>query len=75
MRIAPGDVPAIYPDGITEANNSAGQEFGENRLLETIRAHLALPVPSILDAILTTALDFSAGEMRDDLTLVVARGR
>jgi serine phosphatase RsbU (regulator of sigma subunit) len=75
VHIASGDVLVIYTDGITEANNSAGQEFGENRLLETIRAHLALPVPLILDAILTAALEFSAGEMRDDLTLVVARGR
>lgn len=75
VQIATGDVLVIYTDGITEANNCAGQEFGENRLLETIRAHLALPVPLILDAILTAALEFSAGEMRDDLTLVVARGR
>jgi phosphoserine phosphatase RsbU/P len=75
VQIASGDILVIYTDGITEANNTAGQEFGENRLLETIRAHLALPVPLILDAILKGALDFSAGEMRDDLTLVVARGR
>ena len=75
VQLAPGDVLVIYTDGITEANNSAGQEFGDNRLLETIRAHLSLPVPLILDAILTAALEFSAGEMRDDLTLVVARGR
>ena len=75
VQIGSGDVLVIYTDGITEANNSAGQEFGEHRLLETIRAHLALPVPLILDAILGAALEFSAGEMRDDLTLVVARGR
>jgi serine phosphatase RsbU (regulator of sigma subunit) len=36
---------------------------------------LALPVPIILDAILMAAIEFSAGEMRDDLTLVVARAR
>jgi phosphoserine phosphatase RsbU/P len=76
-RIALGDVLVIYTDGITEANNFAGEEFGENRLLETIQAHLALPVPLILDAILTAALEFSGGEgkMRDDLTLVIALGR
>jgi serine phosphatase RsbU (regulator of sigma subunit) len=74
-QIAAGDTLVIYTDGITEANNSAGEEFGDGRLLETIRAHLALPVASILDAILTAALEFSGGDMRDDLTLVVARGR
>ena len=65
----------IYTDGITEANNSAGEEFGENRLLETIRARIALDVPQIVDAILAAAMEFSEGEMGDDLTLVVARGR
>jgi serine phosphatase RsbU (regulator of sigma subunit) len=75
--ITPGDVLVIYTDGITEANNSAGAEFGECRLLETIRCHLAVPVPCILDAILRAALEFGGGEgrMTDDLTLVVARGR
>ena len=75
VQIGAGDVLVIYTDGITEANNSACEEFGENRLLETIRASMTLPVPELVDAILAAALNFSAGEMRDDLTLVVARGR
>jgi len=74
-QIGAGDVLVIYTDGITEANNSAGEEFGENRLLETIRARITLEVPQIVDAILAAAMEFSEGEMRDDLTLVVARGR
>jgi phosphoserine phosphatase RsbU/P len=77
---SPGDVQitgGVYTDGITEANNADGEEFGESRLLETIRGHLAAPVPLILDAILRATLEFSGGEgkMRDDLTLVVARDR
>jgi sigma-B regulation protein RsbU (phosphoserine phosphatase) len=75
VQVAPGDILVIYTDGITEANNSAGEEFGESRLLETIRANLALSVPLILDAVLTAALEFSQSEQGDDLTLVVARGR
>jgi serine phosphatase RsbU (regulator of sigma subunit) len=77
VQIAAGDVLVIYTDGVTEADNSTGEEFGENRLLEIIRNHLSVPVQSILDAILRGALEFSGGEgkMRDDLTLVVARGR
>lgn len=42
VQMAAGDVLVIYTDGITEANNSAGEEFGEARLLETIRASAAL---------------------------------
>ena len=77
VEICSGDVLVIYTDGITEANNSDGEEFGENPLLQTIRDHLAVPVPLILDSILTAAVEFSGGEsgVRDDLTLVVARGR
>jgi serine phosphatase RsbU (regulator of sigma subunit) len=77
ILIAPGDVLVIYTDGITEVNNSDEEEFGESRLLEIIRHHLSAPVHLILDAILRSALEFSGGEgkMRDDLTLVVARGR
>jgi serine phosphatase RsbU (regulator of sigma subunit) len=75
VQIAPGDVLVIYTDGISEANNSSGEEFGESRLLDTIRANRALPVPLILDAVLTAALEFSQSEQGDDLTLVVARGR
>ncbi|HVH70427.1 MAG TPA: PP2C family protein-serine/threonine phosphatase, partial [Candidatus Dormibacteraeota bacterium] len=75
VQISSGDVLVIYTDGITEANNSAREEFGEDRLLETIRASRALPVPQIVDAILAAAMDFSHREMRDDLTLVVGRGR
>jgi phosphoserine phosphatase RsbU/P len=75
VEIAVGDLLVIYTDGITEANNAALEEFGEERLLETICAHRTEPVSSILEAILTAAQEFSGGEMRDDLTLVVARGR
>jgi sigma-B regulation protein RsbU (phosphoserine phosphatase) len=77
VQIASGDVLVIYTDGVTEADNAEGEEFGESRLLEIVRHHLTVPVPLILDAILRGALEFSGGEgkMRDDLTLVVARGR
>jgi len=77
VQIKGGDVLVIYTDGITEANNADGEEFGESRLVETIRRHLAAPVLLILDAIFRAALEFSGGEgkMRDDLTLVVARRR
>ena len=77
VQITGGDVLIIYTDGITEANHADGEEFGESRLLETIRRHLAAPVPLILDAILRATLEFSGGEgkMRDDLTLMVARDR
>jgi len=74
VQIGVGDVLVIYTDGITEASNSAMEEFGEGRLLEAIRANRSLSVEGILDAIFKAAVEFSHQDQGDDLTLVVARG-
>src|SRR6202007_26874 len=39
VQLAAGDVLAIYTDGITEAANAAGEEFGEDRLLQLLEAN------------------------------------
>ena len=41
--LRPGDTLALYTDGVTEAFNDAGEEFGEQRLIEALRQHCALP--------------------------------
>jgi serine phosphatase RsbU (regulator of sigma subunit) len=74
LQILPGDTLVIYTDGIIEAANEQGEEFGENRLLDLIRANHAAPVHSILTAVLAAVQDFSRSEQADDLTLVAARG-
>ena len=38
-RLFPGDTLALYTDGITESFNDAGEEFGEHRLVESLRRH------------------------------------
>ena len=59
LQITAGDVLVIYTDGITEASNSAGEEFGGDRLEKVIREHVAAPVEAIMEAILAAALQFS----------------
>jgi len=75
VTLAPGDVLVIYTDGVTEANDANGNEFGEGRLAETVRGKLTSPPADILTAIQQAVQNFSAGEQSDDLTLVVARAR
>ena len=75
ITLAPGDLLVIYTDGVTEANNAAGEEFGEARLIETVRACRSVAPAGIVAAIQNAVQKFSFGEQSDDLTLVIARAR
>jgi serine phosphatase RsbU (regulator of sigma subunit) len=70
-----GDILLMYSDGITEAANAEGEEFGEHRLLEIAWAHRYLSTPALLEKIVEGAKRFSHPEQADDITLVVARCR
>ncbi len=74
-RINPGDLLAIYTDGITESFNAAEEEFGEQRLIEAMRRHRELSSSALLAAIIEEVRHFSPHEQHDDLTLIVAKGR
>ncbi len=69
-----GDLLVIYSDGVVEAANAAGEEFGEARLAAIIRDNFHRPVAQIRDEILRRVREFSEQqEQQDDLTLVVIR--
>ncbi len=74
-RLFPGDTLALYTDGITESFNDKGEEFGEQRLIEALEKHRALPVTDLLPAIVGEVRQFSPYEQHDDITLIVAKGR
>jgi len=72
-RIVSDDVLAIYTDGVTEAINSRGAEFGETRLIEALRQHRARSPREMVKAIVGEVQQFSPHEQYDDITLIVAR--
>ena len=72
-ELAPGDAVLLYTDGVTEALNGEGEEFGEERLLEAARQHRERPVPELLAAVADQARRFSPQEQADDITLIAAR--
>jgi serine phosphatase RsbU (regulator of sigma subunit) len=74
-QLETGDVLSIYTDGITETTGQGGEEFGEARLLETLRKNRDLEATCILRKMENAAEQFRAGEQEDDLTLVIARVR
>jgi len=73
VMLARGDTLVLYTDGITEAENGVGEEFGESRLVKTLLDLSQLPVEQLKNAVVNAVRQFSGGEQGDDITLVVAR--
>ncbi len=74
-EVLPGDVLALYTDGVTEAHHGSGEEFGEQRLIEALRQHRELSCQDLLTAIGDEVRRFSSDEQHDDITLIVAKFR
>ena len=70
-----GDTFALYTDGVTESFNDAGEEFGEQRLIDTLRQHCKLPPQEMVDSVVGEVRRFSSREQHDDITLIIARCR
>ena len=71
-RIAAGDRLVLYTDGMIEAENGAGEDYGEMRLSEVAAANRHLTPQEMLDAIFADVSGFSNGAFLDDATLIVA---
>jgi len=74
-QLCPGDTLALYTDGITESFSPAGEEFGEQRLLDVLRRNHHLDSESLLHAVVNEVRRFSPHEQHDDITLIIARCR
>jgi serine phosphatase RsbU (regulator of sigma subunit) len=73
VRLDPGDRLILYSDGIVEAVNAAGEEFGEGRLVAALREDREDTADGLRDHILTALSLFTGGAVpQDDRTLVVA---
>lgn len=71
--LLPGDILALYTDGVTESSDAAGEEFGAPRLVESLRRHREQAAQRIVEAVVSDVQRFSDEEQHDDITLVVAR--
>jgi phosphoserine phosphatase RsbU/P len=74
-QIYPGDRLVLYTDGVTEAFSEAGEEFGEQRLIEVLGRHRKLPCQALLASIVDEVRRFSPYEQKDDITLIAASVR
>lgn len=72
----PGEIIVAFTDGVIEAENEAGQEFGRERLEEITLAHRELGARALTDRIIAAIDGFTAGRIsRDDFTLLVLKSR
>ena len=64
-----GDCLLLFTDGVTEAMNGVGEEFGEDRLMDVLRNHTADP-NDYCKRIMAAINQFSKGALHDDATLL-----
>lgn len=74
-QLFPGDTLALYTDGVTESFNDAGEEFGEQGLIEALQQHGKLSSEALLASVVEEIRRFSPREQHDDITLIVAKCR
>jgi len=70
-----GDTLVLYTDGVTESFNQAWEEFGEQRLIESLKTYRELPPQAVIAAIVNRVKQFSPHEQHDDITLIVGKCR
>jgi sigma-B regulation protein RsbU (phosphoserine phosphatase) len=77
VELNKGDVLVIYTDGLSEAFNDKGEEFGEKRLIETVREANSKSAQFICGHMIKTVHQFSANtaEEIDDMTVVVVKAK
>lgn len=74
VPIQSGDVFIFYTDGISEAMNKNGDEFGEDRLSQLVSQHARESAQTILDKITHDVTHFANGaKQHDDFTMVVVK--
>jgi sigma-B regulation protein RsbU (phosphoserine phosphatase) len=74
IRLAAGDLLVAYTDGIVEPENEYGEMFGDERLTELLVKHAATSNDEIIARVVEAVREWTgAGELQDDMTMLVAR--
>ena len=72
IDLCPGDLLVAFTDGVTEALNAGGEEFGEDRLKDLLRGAVGSAAGEVSSTLAGTMREWIAGtEQYDDLTFVV----
>jgi sigma-B regulation protein RsbU (phosphoserine phosphatase) len=72
--IAPGQILVLYTDGVTEATNPGGEEYGRDRLAEAVRNARDLPAREMIDVLHRDLMTWTDGQgAGDDVTFFILK--
>jgi sigma-B regulation protein RsbU (phosphoserine phosphatase) len=74
VTLSPGDLLLVFSDGVSEALSADGEEYGEERIIETAHAHPGATPAELLQALFADVRTFTKGAAQsDDITAMVLR--
>ena len=74
LSLERGDLLVAYTDGLTEPENAAGEEFGEERFQAALRRHAARPPSDLIEGIMNEVIEWTGDlTLQDDMTMLVVR--
>lgn len=73
LKLRPGDIVAIYTDGIIDQENSTEEYFGEKRFFRFLKQNSNLDPEHLVEKLYETLLSFGEGMIKDDMTLVILK--
>jgi phosphoserine phosphatase RsbU/P len=71
IKLDEGDKLLLFTDGVTEARNESGEEFGEERLHECLRAYRGRNAAELRTIILDQVTEFCSDNFDDDAALMI----
>jgi len=74
LTLAAGDTLVIFSDGISEAQNPEGEEYGDDRLIACLEANRQASPAAMRDALIASVREFARGaNQSDDMTVLIVR--
>jgi serine phosphatase RsbU (regulator of sigma subunit) len=70
IELAPADRLLLFTDGVSEAQDSGGRQFGEERIIQLLKGNINLGAADLQRKVIKTVSEFSYGIFRDDVTVV-----
>ena len=75
ISIEPGDRVVMFTDGVTEARDAGGEEFGDDRLIELLVKSREMDAAGLKEQLFDALVKFTSGKFDDDVTIVALSAR